>query len=63
MNISRLICVCVGGEPAIFTVSYSGGKRRREKAGQRKSKEFLLIFSFVTERIRYQLNEPIILSI
>ncbi len=47
----------------MYTVSYSGGKMRREKAGQRKSKEFLLNFSFVTERIRYELNEPIILSI
>ena len=43
---------------------------RLEKAGQvlhehcaRKLKEFLLIFSFVAERIRYQLDEPVILSI
>jgi len=42
---------------------------RREKAGKvfheqsaTKSKEFLSLFSFVTEWICYQLNKPIILS-
>ena len=56
--------------PDKFTVSYSGGKMRREKAGQvlhencaRELKDFLLIFSFVTERICYQLDMLIILSI
>jgi hypothetical protein len=43
---------------------------RWEKVGQvlhehcaRKLKEFLLIFSFVTEQIRFQLDKPVILSI
>jgi hypothetical protein len=43
---------------------------KREKAGQvlhencaRELKDFLLIFSFVTERICYQLDMLIILSI
>ena len=55
--------------PDIFSVSYSGGKMRREKVENvlhehcaKKWKNFFF-FSFVTARIHHQLDEPAILSI
>ena len=54
--------------PDIFTVSCSGGKMRQGLAGKAlhehyaiKLKEFLFVFAFVTERLCYQLDEPVII--
>jgi hypothetical protein len=70
VGLDELFCVGNLGfwtYPDIFTVGYSVGKMRQEKVGQvlhehcaRKLKEFVLIFSFVTEQILKQLNEPVI---